>query len=63
MKHIISFLEIARLARKQVHRNLTLFPLLAPNGIKPDYLTLDQALDKNLVEITELDDAGRVPDL
>ena len=63
MKHIISFLEITRLARKQVHRNLTLFPLLAPNGIKPDYLTLDQALDGNLVEITELDDAGRVPEL
>ena len=42
MKHTISFLETTRLARKQVHRNLTLFPLLAPNGIKPDYLSLDQ---------------------
>ena len=32
MKQIISFLETAKLARKQVHRNLTVFPLLAPNG-------------------------------
>ncbi len=63
MKHTISFLETTRLARKQVYSNLTLFPLLAPNGIKPDYLTLDQALDGNFVEITELDDAGRVPEL
>jgi len=63
MKQIISFLETAKLARKQVHRNLTIFPLLAPNGIVPDYLTLEQALDQNLIRITELDTEGSVPEL
>ena len=63
MKQIISFLETAKLARKQVHRNLSIFPLLAPNGLEPDYLTLEQALDNNLIRITELDTEGSVPEL
>ena len=63
MKHIISFLETAKLARKQAHHNLTVFPLLAPNGIVPDYLTLEQALEQNLIRITELDNEGSVPEL
>ena len=54
MKQIISFLETTKLARKQVHRNLTVFPLLAPNKIEPDYLILDQALNRNLIRIAEL---------
>ena len=63
MKHIISFLETVKLARKQAYRNLTVFPLLAPNGIVPDYLTLDQALNRNIIRITELDNEGTVPEL
>jgi hypothetical protein len=63
MKHIISFFETVKLARKQAHRNLTVFPLLAPNGIVPDYLILEQALDQNLIRITELDTEGSVPEL
>lgn len=63
MEQIISFLEIAKIARKQVHRNLTVFPLLAPDGIEPEYLTLEQALDENLIQITELDTEGSVPEL
>ena len=63
MEQIISFLEAAKLARKQVHRNLTVFPLLAPNGTEPDYLTLEQALSQKLIQITELDNEGSVPEL
>ena len=53
MKQIISFLETAKLARKQVYRNLTVFPLLTPNEIEPDYLILDQALDRDFIRITD----------
>ena len=63
MENIISFLETAKLARKQVHQNLTIFPLLAPNGVKPDYLILEQGLDKDLIQITELGTEGSVPEL
>ena len=63
MEQIKSFLEISKIARKQVHQNLTIFPLLAPNGVEPEYLLLDQALDKDLIQITELDTQGSVPEL
>jgi len=49
MEQIKSFLEVAKLARKQAYKNLTVFPLLAPDGVKPDYLTLEQALGEELV--------------
>jgi len=63
MEQIKSFLEISKIARKQVHQNLTIFPLLAPDGIEPEYLTLEQALDKDLIQITEMDTEGSVPEL
>jgi hypothetical protein len=63
MKPIKSFLNKAKLARKQSYKNLTIFPLLAPNGTKLDYMTLEQGLDQNLVQITELDQDGSVPEL
>jgi len=63
MEQIKSFLEIAKLARKQVYKNLTVFPLLAPNEVEPEYLILEQALDKDLIQITELDTEGSVPEL
>ena len=63
MQPIISFLEVVKLARKQVCKNLTVFPLLAPDGIKPDYLILEQALDEGSIQITELGAGGSVPEL
>jgi hypothetical protein len=63
MEQIIPFLQNVKIARKQVHKNLTVFPLLAPYGIDPDYLTLEQALNQNLIQITELDNEGSVPEL
>ena len=63
MEPIQSFLNTAKLARKQSFKNLTMFPLLAPNGTKPDYLTLEEALDRGFVRITEMDQAGSVPEL
>ncbi len=63
MEQIVSFLETVKVARKQVYRNLTLFPLLAPDGVAPEYLTLEQALERDLIRITELDEDGSVPEL
>jgi len=55
MEQIISFIESLKVARKQTHLNLTMFPLLAPEGKKPDYLTMEQALEQNVIKITEID--------
>ena len=63
MEQIKSFLETIKLARKQTHENLILFPLLAPEIGLPDYLTLEQALERQAVRITEVDQDGSVPEL
>ncbi|MEN8245920.1 MAG: DUF6569 family protein [Thermodesulfobacteriota bacterium] len=63
MNTITTFLTAGKLARKQSYKNLTLFPLLAPEAAAPDYLTLEQALEQSLVEISELDQDGSVPEL
>ena len=63
MEQIVSYLEAVKFARKQVCGNLTVFPLLAPGGTDPDYLTLEQALGLDIIRITEVDSNGRVPDL
>jgi hypothetical protein len=43
MEPIASFLKSGNLARKQSYKNLTVFPLLAAAGSKPDYLTLEKS--------------------
>jgi hypothetical protein len=63
MDQIISFLESLKVARKQTYLNLTLFPLLAPEGKKPDYLTMEQALEQNAIKVTETGEEGSVPEL
>jgi len=63
MELIESFFENIKLARKQVFWNLTVFPLLSPDRGEPDYLTLEQALERQAVRITELNREGSVPEL
>ena len=63
MEQIRTFLDTVKLARKQDHRNMTLFPLLAPSDGEPGYLTLEEALEQRLVTVTEVDQGGSVPEL
>jgi hypothetical protein len=63
MEAIQMFLEKAKLGGKQSHLNMTLIPLLAPDAGEPDYLILEEALGKGVVEITEVSLGGSVPDL
>ena len=43
--------------------NLSVYPLLARHDHEPAYLTLDQALAKGFVRVTEVSEAGSVPTL
>jgi hypothetical protein len=43
--------------------NLTMFPLLDGAKGAPDYLTLDEALERGTARITETSEAGTVPEL
>jgi hypothetical protein len=40
-----------------------MIPLLAANGIEPDYLTLEEGINQGLVVITEISTGGSVPEL
>jgi len=52
-----------RLGAAQIHENLTLIPLLCEAEVPLEYVTLDEAMRLKLVEITEVGEAGSVPDL
>jgi hypothetical protein len=45
------------------HENLAVLPLLARDRREPDYLTLDEALAQGVIQITEVGEAGAVPEL
>jgi predicted Na+-dependent transporter len=51
METIKAFLDLAKVAHPQSHKNLTLFPLLAPETGEPDFLTLEEALNQALVAL------------
>jgi hypothetical protein len=56
-----------RIGEPRRHRNLVMYPLLgAPTAEAPAeqrYLTLDEALKRELVEVTEVSSSGSVPEL
>ena len=60
MKSVVSFLQDCRIGKKQVCRNLTVFPVLFPGIIEPYYLTLEQAIDSGVLVVTEVDASGNV---
>ena len=64
MQSIIqAYLDEAKIGRKQSYRNLSVFPLLSGYEADFDYITLDEALTEDLIEVMEKDEAGSVPEL
>ncbi|MEP7182667.1 MAG: DUF6569 family protein [Betaproteobacteria bacterium] len=45
------------------HHNLAVFPLFAAHEAVADYLTLDEALETGVARVTEVSEAGHVPEL
>ena len=60
---IQNYLSEAKVGRKQSHRNLTMYPLLSSYTVGLEYITLDEALSRGLIEVSERDGAGSVPEL
>ena len=63
MHEITASLQGLAIGAPQVHRNLALFPLLAPAGAGGAYVLLDEALERRIARITEVSDGGSVPEL
>jgi hypothetical protein len=60
---IKGFLKDIKVGVKQSHENMTLYCLLAAREADVDFLTLDDALDRGALAITEMDEEGSVPEL
>ena len=60
---ITEYLEGLKFSRKQVYKNLGVFPLLSTYDLSLEYLTLDEALPEGLIEVLETDEDGAVPEL
>jgi hypothetical protein len=60
---IASAISQIQLGSPQIHANLTLFPLLGDGAAAPDYLLLDEALEGGCARVTEVSEAGSVPEL
>ena len=60
---IKNFMDRIQIGAEQSYKNLAVFPVVSDYVIPFDYLTLDEALTKGLMEIVEIDKGGSVPDL
>jgi hypothetical protein len=56
-------LAALKLGESQTYSNLTLFPLIGDGDPAPEYLLLDEALDRQFVRVTEVSTGGSVPEL
>lgn len=63
MDTIASTLAGLTLGKPQTFKNLAMFPLLGATATEPHYLTLDEALQRELARVTEVSEAGTVPEL
>ncbi len=63
LKALQEYLTTLKIGRKRVYKNLALFPLLSSYRAAVDYITLDEAMEGDLMEVTEVDEAGSVPEL
>jgi len=63
MSAVAACLSKAELGEPQSYRNLSLFPLLADGIAEPEYLLLDEALERGCARVTEVSELGSVPEL
>jgi len=60
---ITDYLSKIEFGELKVFNNMAIFPLFTPIHDGPEYLTLGEALEKNLLTITEVSQSGSVPEL
>ena len=63
MQPIADALSRVKLGEPAQFKNMTVFPLFAPANGALRYLLLGEALERNLARVTEVSEAGAVPEL
>lgn len=60
---LVDYLSELELGPLQHFRNMGIIPLFTPANGSPTYVTMQEALDKELLRVTEVDKGGSVPEL
>jgi hypothetical protein len=60
---LINYLEQLEIGSKQSYKNLAVYPLLSEYMVSLDYLTLDEAMSQDVIDVVEIDEGGSVPEL
>ena len=60
---IINFLSKLELGELQTFKNMAIIPLFSSVNHTPQYLSLGEAMGKGLLTVTEVSQAGAVPEL
>jgi len=64
MQNLIKqYIDGIKIGDVQSYRNLAVYPLVSDHTLNLDYLTLDEALDEDAIDVVELDQDGSVPEL
>lgn len=63
MQAIQSLISSLEIGQPQFEGGLAVFPLFRKEAAAMDYLLLDEALDRELARVTEVSEAGHVPEL
>ena len=64
MQNLIKkYIDGINLGKMQSYKNLSVFPLVSDYALDLNYLTLDEALEGNAIDVVELDQEGSVPEL
>ena len=60
---IKNYMDQIQIGAEQSYKNLAIYPVLSDYVIPFDYLTLDEAMAEDLIEVVEIDEGGSVPEL
>ncbi len=60
---IKNYMDQIQIGAEQSYKNLAIYPVLSDYVIPFEYLTLDEAISENLIEVVEIDEGGSVPEL
>jgi hypothetical protein len=60
---VSTYLSQLEIGDPRMHENMTVFPLFHKTAVGPDYITLEEAIEQDLISVEEVSDSGSVPDL
>jgi len=60
---IKEYLEVLNLGEIQLHNHVAVVPVISANGSETDYWTMKEAMGRNFLTFTEVDEGGHVPEL